>query len=65
MRGAPWADNWANAGSIDFFFTCGFHALFEDNGMEFKDKIMMSCLREVKCLNGLKLCLVANFQTHI
>ena len=65
MRGAPWANNLVNVGSINFFSTCGFHVLVEDNGMEFKDKIMLPCLREVKYLSGLKLCLLGNFQTHI
>ena len=25
MCGAPWANDWDNVGSIDFFSTCGFH----------------------------------------
>ena len=62
---APWANDWANVGAIDFFSTCGFHVLVKDNGMKFKDKIMLPCFREVKCLNGLKLNLVGNFQSHI
>ena len=65
MCRAPWANDWANVGSIVFFSTCGFHVLFKRNGMEFNDKIMLSCFREVKCLSGLKLCLVGNFQSHI
>ena len=27
MYGAPWANDWANVGPIDFFFTYGFHVL--------------------------------------
>ena len=56
---------WANVGSIDFFSTFVFHVLVKDNGMEFKDKIILPCFREVKCLKGLKLCFVWNFQSHI
>ena len=59
------ANDWATVGFIDFFFTCGFHVLVKGNGMEFKDKITLPCFREVKCLNGLKLNLVGNFQSHI
>ena len=66
MCGAPWANGWANIGSIDFFSTYGFHVLLvKENGMEFKDKIMLPWFREVKCLNRLKSYLVGNFQSHI
>ena len=61
MRRAPWA----NVGSIAFFTTCGFHVLVKDNGMEFKDKIILPCFTEIKRLSRLKLCVVRNFQSHI
>ena len=44
--GAYWNNDWANRGSIDFFFPYGFHVLVKGNGMEFKGKIMLSCLRK-------------------
>ena len=50
MCGASWANDLANIGSSDFFFTCGFHVLVKRNGMKFKDKIMFPCFREAKCL---------------
>ena len=45
MCGAPWANDWDNVGSIDFFTT---EVFTYGNGMDFKDKIIL------KCLNGLK-----------
>ena len=65
MCGAPWANDWDNVGSMDFFSTCGFHVLVNGNYIEIKDKTTLPCFREVKCLNGLKLCLAGNFQSHI
>ena len=50
MCGAPWANDLANVGSSDFFFTYGFHVLVKRNRIKFKDKIMLPCFREVKCL---------------
>ena len=65
MRGAPWPNDWANVDSIDFFLLCGFHVLVKGNWMEFKDLMVLHWFSEVKGLNGLKLCLVGIFQSHI
>ena len=60
MCGVFWANNWAtyNVASVDFFFTYGDYdfslkdvGLILGNGYgEFKDKIMLRCLREVEFL---------------
>ena len=48
----PWANGWANVGSIDFFFTYGFRVLVKGNGKEFKDEIMLFCyFSSLECLN--------------
>ena len=49
--------DWANGGSVNVFyggygFTYGELMLFYGMGVELKDKIMLSCFREVKCTQG-------------
>ena len=51
--------DWANGGSVDDFqdgeygfSSKGSIVLFQGMGMEFKDKIMLHCFREVKCQQG-------------
>ena len=50
MYQVPWASDWTNVDSIDFFFTYDFHVLVKRNGREVRDKIMLPCFREMKCL---------------
>ena len=65
VRGATWTNDWTiECWFYWFLFHVWFSVLVKGNGIEFKDKTMSPCFREVKCLSGLKLCLVGNFQIH-
>ena len=39
MCGTPWANDWANVVSIDFFSMCGFHVLAKGMAWNLRTKL--------------------------